>query len=50
MWTACSSPDERRDVMPLTFGTLRPTIVLPASADEWPGNAGTRSCSTNWRT
>ena len=28
---ACSE----RDVMPLTFGTLAPTIVLPASADEW---------------
>ena len=26
---------ERRDVMPLTFGTLAPAIVLPASADEW---------------
>jgi len=25
-----------REVMPLTFGTLAPTIVLPASADEWP--------------
>jgi beta-lactamase regulating signal transducer with metallopeptidase domain len=24
-----------RDVMPLTFGTIAPTIVLPASADEW---------------
>jgi beta-lactamase regulating signal transducer with metallopeptidase domain len=24
-----------REVMPLTFGTLRPTIVLPASANEW---------------
>ena len=24
-----------RDVMPMTFGTLTPTIVLPASADEW---------------
>ena len=24
------------EVMPLTFGTLAPTIVLPASADEWP--------------
>lgn len=24
-----------RDVMPLTFGTVAPTIVLPASADEW---------------
>ena len=24
-----------RDVMPLTFGTAAPTIVLPASADEW---------------
>ena len=24
-----------RDVMPLTFGTVTPTIVLPASADEW---------------
>jgi len=24
-----------RDVMPLTFGTMAPTIVLPASADEW---------------
>jgi beta-lactamase regulating signal transducer with metallopeptidase domain len=24
-----------RDVMPLTFGTISPTIVLPASADEW---------------
>jgi len=25
----------QRDVMPLTFGTIAPTIVLPASADEW---------------
>jgi beta-lactamase regulating signal transducer with metallopeptidase domain len=25
------------DVMPLTFGTIAPTIVLPASADEWTG-------------
>jgi beta-lactamase regulating signal transducer with metallopeptidase domain len=25
-----------RDVMPLTFGTLAPAIVLPASAGEWP--------------
>ena len=25
-----------RDVMPLTFGTLAPSIVLPASADDWP--------------
>ena len=24
-----------RDVMPLTFGTIAPTIVLPASADAW---------------
>jgi beta-lactamase regulating signal transducer with metallopeptidase domain len=24
-----------RDVMPLTFGTIAPTIVLPASADGW---------------
>jgi len=24
-----------RDVMPLTFGTIAPTILLPASADEW---------------
>jgi beta-lactamase regulating signal transducer with metallopeptidase domain len=24
-----------RDVMPLTFGTIAPTIVLPASADQW---------------
>ena len=24
-----------RDVMPLTFGTIAPTIILPASADEW---------------
>jgi beta-lactamase regulating signal transducer with metallopeptidase domain len=24
-----------RDVMPLTFGTLAPTVVLPASADAW---------------
>jgi len=24
-----------RDVMPLTFGTLAPVVVLPASADEW---------------
>jgi beta-lactamase regulating signal transducer with metallopeptidase domain len=24
-----------QEVMPLTFGTVRPTIVLPASADEW---------------
>jgi len=24
-----------RDVMPLTFGTIAPTIVLPASADDW---------------
>src|SRR5262249_14867240 len=24
-----------RDVMPLTFGTLAPTIVMPASAREW---------------
>ena len=24
-----------QEVMPLTFGTLRPTIVLPASADDW---------------
>jgi beta-lactamase regulating signal transducer with metallopeptidase domain len=24
-----------REVMPLTFGTIAPTIVLPASADEW---------------
>ena len=23
------------DVMPLTFGTIAPTLVLPASADEW---------------
>lgn len=27
-----------RDVMPLTFGTIAPTIVLPASADEWTGD------------
>jgi beta-lactamase regulating signal transducer with metallopeptidase domain len=27
-----------RDVMPLTFGTIAPTIVLPASADEWSGD------------
>ena len=24
-----------RDMMPLTFGTLAPVVVLPASADEW---------------
>jgi beta-lactamase regulating signal transducer with metallopeptidase domain len=24
------------EVMPMTFGTRTPTIVLPASADEWP--------------
>jgi beta-lactamase regulating signal transducer with metallopeptidase domain len=24
-----------RDIMPLTFGTIAPAIVLPASADEW---------------
>jgi beta-lactamase regulating signal transducer with metallopeptidase domain len=24
-----------REVMPLTFGTIAPTILLPASADEW---------------
>ena len=24
-----------REVMPLTFGTIAPTIVLPASADQW---------------
>jgi beta-lactamase regulating signal transducer with metallopeptidase domain len=27
-----------RDVMPLTFGTLAPAIVLPASAGEWTGD------------
>ena len=27
-----------RDVMPLTFGTIAPTIVLPASADDWTDN------------
>ena len=26
---------DRPDVMPLTFGTLAPVVVLPASADEW---------------
>jgi beta-lactamase regulating signal transducer with metallopeptidase domain len=25
----------QRDVMPMTFGSIAPTIVLPASADEW---------------
>ena len=25
-----------REIMPLTFGTLAPAIVLPASAEDWP--------------
>jgi beta-lactamase regulating signal transducer with metallopeptidase domain len=24
-----------RDVLPLTFGAIAPTIIVPASADEW---------------
>jgi beta-lactamase regulating signal transducer with metallopeptidase domain len=27
-----------REIMPLTFGTIAPAIVLPASADEWTGD------------
>ncbi len=39
-----------RAAMPMTWGRIRPVVLLPAESESWNGDRRKTSCCTSWRT